>query len=88
MKRAVLWISVVALVLLGAVMVFSALTVPQLYPRLEAPVLVNNPKLRQMFEEEQRHRERQEYRIEFQYLTMAALEFTVAAFLAGKARRA
>lgn len=87
MKKAVLWIGVAAMVLMGALMVFSALTVHQLYPPLQQPVLANDPKLRQMFEEEQRHRERQEYRLEFQYITAAALEFTVAAFVAGKARR-
>jgi hypothetical protein len=29
----------------------------------------------------------EEYKIEFQYVTMAALEFALAAFLAGRARR-
>ena len=88
MKKAALWFGVFSLVLLGVAMVFSALTVHQFYTPLTEPlVLAHDPKIRQIFEEEQRHREREEYWIEFQYLTMATLEFAVAAFLAGKARR-
>lgn len=87
MKKIVLWVGVVALVLLGALMTWSALTIHQLYTPLEKPPLANDPNLRRMFEEEQRHREREELRVEFQYLTMATLEFSLAAFLAGKARR-
>ena len=88
MKKTALWIGVGALALLGVVMLVSALTVHQLYPPVDEPlVLAHDPKVRQIFEEEQRHREREEYRIEFQYLTMAAVEFSVAAFLAGSARR-
>jgi putative Mn2+ efflux pump MntP len=73
MKKAVLWTGVVALVLLGLAMVISAVTMNQYYPR--------------MFEEENRRREMEEYKIEFQYVTVAALEFALAAFLAGRARR-
>ncbi len=88
MKKIVLWIGVAGMVLLGVFMLLSALTVHQLYPPLDEPlVLAHDPKMRQMFAEEERHREREEYRIEFQYLTGAAVEFAVAAFLAGSARR-
>lgn len=88
MKKSGLWIGVAALALLGAVMVISALTVHQLYPAAHQPLVVeHDPKLRQMMEEEQRRQQHEEYKIEFQYLTMAALEFTIAAFLAGRARR-
>ncbi len=88
MKKNFLWIGVVALALLGVVMVVSALTVQQLYPPIEEPlVFAHDSKVHQIFEEEQRQREHEEFRVEFQYLTVAALEFTVAAFLAGSALR-
>jgi hypothetical protein len=88
MKRAVLWIGVAALVLLGVAMVMSALSVHEMYPAVQGPlVLEHDEKLHKMMEEEQLRQQREVYKIEFQYLTMAALEFTVAAFLAGRARR-
>jgi putative Mn2+ efflux pump MntP len=88
MKRVVSWIGVLALALLGGVMVVSALTVHELYPVTKQPlVLESDPKLHQMAEDERRREQREVYKVEFEYLTMAALEFTVAAFLAGKALR-
>ncbi len=88
MKRTGLWIGVFVLVVLGCVMVLSALTVHRLYPIADEPiVLAHDPKLHQMMEEEQRRQQHEEYKVEVEYLTMAALEFTVAAFLAGSARR-
>ncbi len=88
MKTAVLWIGVSALVLLASAMVYSALTVHELYPVAQQPlVLEHDPKLHQMMEEEQRHQQREVYKVEFEYLTMAAIEFAFAAFLAGRARR-
>jgi len=86
MRKAGLWTAVAALVLLGLLMFATGLTVT-LAPITDEPTIVSDPKLRQMLEEQRRRREREEYKIEVQYLTMAALEFTVAAFLAGKARR-
>ena len=88
MKRAGLWTAVVALVLLGSVMFISALVMHQSYgPAVDPSIGSSDPKLRQMVEAQRQQREREEYKIEFQYLTMAAIEFTVAAFLAGMARR-
>lgn len=86
MKKAGLWTAVAALVLLGLLMFATGLTVPQ-DPITNEQTLVFDAKLRQMLEDQRRRREREEYKIEAQYFTMAALEFTVAAFLAGKARR-
>jgi hypothetical protein len=86
MRKAGLWTAVAALVLLGLLMFATGLTVT-LAPITDEPTIASDPKLRQMLEEQRRRREREEYKIEVQYLTMAALEFTVAAFLAGKARR-
>jgi hypothetical protein len=86
MKKVGLWAAVTALVLLGLLMFATGLTVHQA-PITNEQTMVFDPKLRQMFEDQQRRREREEYKIELQYLTMAALEFTVAAFLAGKALR-
>jgi putative Mn2+ efflux pump MntP len=88
MKRAGLWIGVAALVLLGVVMVVSALSVHQMYPVSQSPLVYeHDQKLHRMLEEEQIREQHEEYKIEFQYLTMAALEFSVAAFVAGWARR-
>jgi putative Mn2+ efflux pump MntP len=88
MKRSALWIGVVVLGLLGAAMVVSALNVHQLYPIVQEPiVLERDPKLHQMMLEEQRREQHEVYKVEFEYLTMAAMEFTLAAFLAGRARR-
>ena len=86
MKKAGLWTAVAMLVLLGLVMFATALTVHEAPITNEQP-LAFDPKLRQILEEQERQRERDEYKIQAQYLTMAALEFTVAAFLAGKALR-
>jgi len=89
MKRAGLWFGVFALVLMGAVMVISALNMQEDYPDAQEPIVFeHDPKLRQMIEEAQLRRQHEVYKIEFEYLTMAALEFSFAAFLAGKARRA
>ena len=88
MKRAVLWIVVVALVLLGTAMVISALNVHELYPAAQGPVVFeHDQKLHKMLEEAEARQQREEYKVEFQYLTLAAVEFALAAFLAGKARR-
>ena len=88
MKKAVLWTGVVALVLLGLVMIISAVTMDRYSPVTDEQIVQeHDPKLRRMFEEEKRRREMEEYKIEFQYVTVAALEFALAAFLAGRARR-
>jgi putative Mn2+ efflux pump MntP len=88
MKKAVLWIGVVALVLLGLVMIISTVTMDRHYPVTDEQIVQEHePKLRRMFEEEKRRRELEEYKIEFQYVTVAVLGFTLAAFLAGRARR-
>ena len=88
MKKAVLWTGVVALVLLGLVMIISAVTMNQYYPVTDEQIVQeHDSRLRRMYEEEKRRRELEEYKIEFQYVTVAALEFALAAFLAGRARR-
>jgi hypothetical protein len=88
MKRVLLWSGVVVLVALGVVMLLAAVDVHDSYPPVEEPIVrEHDPKVRQMLEEEQRRQQREEYKTEFEYLTLAALEFTIAAFLAGRARR-
>lgn len=88
MKQASLWIGVVALVMLGVAMVVSAISASDLYPAAQEPVVLErDPKLHKMMEDEQRRQQHEVYKVEFEYLTMAALEFSLAALLAGKARR-
>ena len=88
MKKLGLWTIALVLMLCGLFMFAIALAERDTNPDIDIRIAeAHDPKLREILRERQHEQEMEDLKARVEYITIAALEVSLAAFLVGRARR-
>ena len=88
MKKLGLWTIALVLTLCGLFMFAISLAEREGSPDLDIRIAeAHDPKLREILREQQHEQEMEDLKARVEYITIAAFEISMAAFVAGRARR-